>query len=302
MAAPGEPALALVYLARGIDGGAVAADAFLDSYRRYPAGRDHALVVIAKGWDALTGLDALRRQIEPLRGKLIELPDDGFDWGAYFRIAPMLEQASLCFVNSHSRVLVDGWLDALASAAAVAGIGAVGATGSWGTFARRPDELAAELMRRAGDAASGGDAGARADRGTAARLVSAAQSVLLDPFAFPYFPNPHLRSNAFLTRRELFLQFARSSPPIRGKRDTHRLESGRRGFSRFLRARGLDIAVVGADRRAYGEREWLASRTFRMPDRGNLLVADRQSDAYDAAPPPVRRIAERIAWGRSLTP
>jgi len=280
MAASGEPALALVYLARGIDGGAAAADAFLDSYRRHPAGRDHALVVIAKGWDAVPGLD----------------------WGAYFRIAPMLDQDFLCFVNSHSRALADGWLDALASAADAAGIGAVGATGSWGTFARRPGELVAELMRRAGDHGAPGDARAGAGRGAGARLVSAAQSAFLDPFDFPYFPNPHLRSNAFLTRRDLFLQFARSSPPIRGKRDTHRLESGRRGFSRFLRARGLAIAVVGADRCAYGEREWPASRTFRTPDHGNLLVADRQSDAYDAAPLPVRRIAERIAWGRSLTP
>ncbi|MGH8247566.1 MAG: hypothetical protein ACREUU_14170, partial [Gammaproteobacteria bacterium] len=132
-------------------------------------------------------------------------------------------------------------------------------------------------------------------------LISPMRFALKAP-SFPQYPNPHLRSNAFLTRTEVFTEFARNRRIPRTKTDAHRLENGRIGFTRFLNARGLTPVVAGADGKAYGPSAWVDSRTFRVPGQENLLIADNQTRAYDAASRRVRRIMEYSAWGRFLTP
>ena len=91
------------------------------------------------------------------------------------------------------------------------------------------------------------------------------------------FPNPHLRSNAFLLRRSLFVEFAAQARFPRTKRDTHRLESGRKGLTRFMQSRGLAPVVVGRDHQAYASAQWIEARTFRTPGQPNLLISDNQT-------------------------
>lgn len=46
----------------------------------------------------------------------------------------------------------------------------------------------------------------------------------------------------------------------------------------------------------------MASSTFRVPGQPNLITGDNQTRAYEISPPMARRIMERSAWGRTLTP
>jgi hypothetical protein len=116
--------------------------------------------------------------------------------------------------------------------------------------------------------------------------------------SFPGFPNPHLRSNAFVIETGLFRQFMSSRPFPRSKMDAHRLESGHCNVTSFLRSKNLAVVVSGADEMAYEPEKWIVSRTFRTPCQSNLLVSDNQTRGYLMASLQVKRIMELSAWGR----
>jgi hypothetical protein len=112
---------------------------------------------------------------------------------------------------------------------------------------------------------------------------------------FPAFPNPHLRSNAFMVRRERFLEF--NLPAAPGKFDTSLFESGADSMTARLRASNFGVLVVGADGIAYGVADWWRSNTFRSGDQRNLLVADNHTRAYAAMSPGARATHAWITWG-----
>jgi hypothetical protein len=289
-----DASIAVVFLARGVDGGLKAARLFLDSYRAHPVNTPHRLYLIAKGWADRNAYRELCELAAQHAATIIDLPDDGFDWGAYFRAAPIIAEQCLCFFNTHSVILADGWLDIMREAAGD-GIGAVGCTASYGTMA----PVFSFIGPMAGSIGyhRGWLKGLIAWRGVFTfplRFLQARKS-------FPPFPNPHLRSNAFLVRNALFQSYASARTIPRSKRDAFLLESGYPGFTLFLKKSGLEAVVVGTDRKSYDEEEWLHSQTFRVPGQRNLLVSDNQTRNYDASEPGVRRIMELTAWGRFLS-
>lgn len=278
-----------MYLARGADGGLSAVEAFFEANRAYPPGCPHELVVIAKGWAGIAGRDDLARLAYTNSARLIDLPDDGFDWGAYMRLAPLLLNTWVCFLNTHSRPCAGGWLNLLKTAVEEAGpnIGVVGATASWESLAPvlPPQSLNPRLKH---------------PLFYPLRLVRNTARFLTNIWAFPTFPNPHLRSNAFIVRSQLFVDFADTKKIPRKKRDAAKLESGRTGFSAYLANQGLKALVVGRDGNCYGSDQWANSKTFRVPGQPNLLVADNQTIAYDLANSDSKKILELSAWGKAV--
>ena len=108
-----------------------AAERFFNTYRRHPAGRDHRLVIMAKGFanDPAAAIAAIAGDIDH---RILPLPDDGFDLTAYRRMAEHIDCSHLCFFNSFSEILADGWLDHLATALEQApDAGMTGASGSY---------------------------------------------------------------------------------------------------------------------------------------------------------------------------
>ena len=100
---------------------------FLGSMRRFPAGHDHRLVLILKGFE---GDDGPVRAAAPGAG-FVEIDDSGFDIGAYRHAAGVLDCDRCLFLNSHVAVEGEGWLAHLSAALDLPGTGAVGATASW---------------------------------------------------------------------------------------------------------------------------------------------------------------------------
>jgi hypothetical protein len=129
MPAPGKH-LALVYLARKAEGEGPLRR-FVDTYLRHPAGIDHDLVVIYKGFGQSKDLTHARSLIRAIPHMGIELTDTGFDIGAYLVAARQLEHDFLCFVNTFTEVVADGWLLSLYRAASSPAVGIVGAMGSY---------------------------------------------------------------------------------------------------------------------------------------------------------------------------
>lgn len=83
---------------------------FLDSYKRYSAGMKVDLKFIAKNWTEKTVYEELLKMAKEVNAEVIDLPDDGWDLGAYFRAAEIIKTDYLFFFGSSSEILADNWL------------------------------------------------------------------------------------------------------------------------------------------------------------------------------------------------
>jgi hypothetical protein len=213
---------------------------------------------------------ALLGELEDTEHRLIELEHPVLDLPAYALAARQLKHERLCLLNSYSTILADGWLERLERALEDPGVGVAGASGSW--------ESQAEWAR-------------------GQRRYWLYQLALL-PRArrdYPRFPNPHIRTTAFMLDRLLLLEMGLEQAA--DKRATYLLESGHRSVTRQLLERELRPVVVGRDGRAYDIEEWPRSATYRAGGQESLLVADRRTRDWERASPRLRRQLARDAWG-----
>ena len=121
---------------------------------------------------------------------------------------------------------------------------------------------------------------------------------LLNP-RFPRFPNLHLRSNAFMVQRRVFLD-AIDQVPLATKLDAFSFESGVDSLTQRILGRGLSTLIIGRNGRGYLPRRWTDSETFRLREQGNLLVHDNVTRAYEAMPFPEKQQYARRSWGEKL--
>jgi hypothetical protein len=279
----------VVYLARAGHGLESVTD-FLRSYQQHPAQAEHDLVLLLKGFDRQAVPNEYRALLETVRHTVLFTPDEGFDVGSYFAAARQLEYTHFCFLNSYSVILDAGWLSKLLGTLSCPGVGLAGATGSWESHfsnTRRPfptPEPNGRQMREPRSIA----------RSITSRYRSYRNELELRTHFAP-FPNPHLRTNAFVIARDLVLRLRVS--PMQRKADTARFEAGRRSLTRQIFDMGLRALVVGRDGRAYEKDRWFESCTFRSGDQRNLLVEDNRTRQYREADAATKAWLQGLAWG-----
>jgi hypothetical protein len=187
------------------------------------------------------------------------------DLAAYRLAASGRSERCICFLNSFSEPIADGWLAALAEHARRPDVGIAGATGSYeSAYTAAPRHL--KPLRR---------------------------------LHFPPAPNPHVRSNAFALSEDVLRSLRWPIP--RTKLGALRLESGRHSLTRQVMRKGLEAVVVGRDGRAYPPPRWGQSATFRSGDQSNLLVADNRTRQYADAGGADRARLEAMAWAVGLS-
>ena len=260
---------------------------FLRSYRAHDAGVEHDLIVVLNGFRSERAARPFLDMLAELEHEQLRIFPRVSDLTAYRRAADTFDRQVLCFLNSRSVVLAEGWLGKLHHHGSRPDVGAAAASGTWETHltgARTPVAL---------------EPGWRLPRVHRA-AAELARRLLLPRYerTFPPFPNPHMRTNAFLVRRDVFRSLDWPTP--RSKFAAHALESGRRGLTLQLEERGLRCVVVGRDGRPYRSEEWPRSATFRSRDQENLLVGDRRTEQYERARPAERERLAELAWGTSL--
>lgn len=116
---------------------------------------------------------------------------------------------------------------------------------------------------------------------------------------FPRFPNPHIRSNAFMIKRDTFCNITNMFK-IENKFDALLCESGPMSITRQIRLKGLEALVVGRNGRGYGTEWWPTSGTFRQGNQLNLLIADNQTRAFSGLPWNAKREAMKRTWGKII--
>lgn len=124
--------IAVAYLARGADKNwSLSCERFVDSYRRNPAGVNHSLYVIFKGFAHNSDLEKAKAFFLGVPYKPVFLRDDRFDIGAYIEWANMIEEELICVFNTPSEILAPDWLYKFAINLAMHNVGLVGATASY---------------------------------------------------------------------------------------------------------------------------------------------------------------------------
>ncbi len=112
------------------------------------------------------------------------------------------------------------------------------------------------------------------------------------------FPNPHLRSNAFMIDPALLVALDFRLDDTKGA--SNLFECGIDGLPARLAQRGLAPVLVGADGVAYDLADWPASRTFRLGDQANVLVTDNQVRGFTAMSHWQKILHARMSWGDYL--
>lgn len=125
-------------------------------------------------------------------------------------------------------------------------------------------------------------------------LVGAFGSLEGCPNGSPKFPNPHIRTNSFLVRKKMFLDWGY---PGSSKQACYNFESGEKGMYRRVKDGGMVSILVGKDG-CWGEPDqWIESHTFRLHEQENLLFQDNQSRHYQEANAEERARLVELAWG-----
>lgn len=306
-----QPSLCVVHLVRKVNGEAPLRS-FLDSYRAHPAGAAHDLVLLLKGFDSPADSKPHRVLAADVCDRWVAVGDEGFDIGAYLAAARELPHGWLCFVNSFSRILADGWLGHMERPLRAPDVGLVGATGSWaspltltryelglgGAYAAVQGDRRRTLARLASLDPATSVGGKRARR--LAWVLPMARSVARRLVGFEPFPAHHVRTNGFLVSSDTLA--ALPAAHERDKLAVHRFEHGRSSLTRRIQAKGLRAIVVGRDGHEYDQDAWHRSYTFRQGDQENLLIADKQTEVYANADAELRAILSRFAWGPAADP
>jgi hypothetical protein len=243
---------------------------FVASYRAHPAGVEHELVVLLNG----VADPSLLSELDGVEHRTIEFSERVQDLAAYHEAARQLEHERLCFVNSYSVILCEGWLAHLDHALSQPDVGMAGATGSW--------ESQAEWRRGA-------------PRYWLYQLSGLRQARR----EYPPFPNPHVRTTGFIIERDVLLSLGFDGAI--DKRAAYLIESGKNGIAKRLELRGLRMVVVASDGEIFEADEWPRSGTFRLGDQENLLISDNQTRAYQGAWHRLRRRLTRASWGADTT-
>jgi len=327
--------LAVVYLARQAEG-LEALRRFARSYEGHDAGVPHDLIVLYKGYQPTREFDRARVAFACIPHQAIEIDDVGFDIDAYFSAARRIDHALVCFLNTHTGIVADGWLAALERQASKPHVGVAGAMGSFESLATSSlfvQEIARKCLsasyvrnastdyyfdfvlncRRGEMPVRGGARPPSAFAQMRRRLIRACKLVRARLYTprlspddvaqlsrFPRFPNPHIRTNGFMMLRERFL--GADCPTMSSKWDAYAFESGTDSLTARLRRQGLTTVVVDRAGQSYDMDAWCHSGTFRMGAQPGLLLTDNQTRLFAAMAPGHQATVERMTWGDYLAP
>jgi hypothetical protein len=268
--------------------GLPAFERFLASYLAHDAGAPHRLLLILKGFRDAASLAPYDRLTAGVPHDRLHVRDVGYDIRPYVVTARRTSFARYCFLNSFSVILAPDWLAKLEAHARPGAHCLAGATGSW------ESHLSTVLADRAFGTRIPLVGGGHLPCPRAVAVAARAARIWSWRRRYDPFPNPHVRTNAFLVTRDLLL---RSAPRLLlTKADAWAFESARTGLSRTAAACGAPLLVVGRDGNAYEPDAWPDSNTFWQRGQQNLLVADNQTRRYDAADAPTRDAMARSAW------
>lgn len=125
--------IALCYLLDGtVDDWEFSASRFLDSYKLNPAGRDHRVCLVLRGFETEEEIAQARHLFEAIPHSELLASADKDEVGVYGMVAAEVQEDVLCFVRADCMILGDLWMAKLAVNLEMPDVGVVGVAGSYG--------------------------------------------------------------------------------------------------------------------------------------------------------------------------
>ncbi len=228
--------------------------------------------------------------------EIINLPDNNYDFGAYYEVAKNLKSEYIFCLVSSSIILDDNWLMKFKNAFGQnKELGLLGACGSWECT---PDpwyfiqkELRSEYKQKSWKY----------------KIIKAYKRYKYRILRKLFFkqnlisPNYHIRTNAFMLKRSLYLDFISHYGLPNTKPDAYLLESSYKSLSKFVLSKGLKIGVLGKDETVYPPENWKESKTYISSDLSNVIIKDKYYDAYKQKEYLDKKIYELSVWGDFVT-
>jgi len=249
---------------------------FVDSIRAAPPTCAWTLELILKGFPNTDATGPYLALAKGLPVHTCSIDDSGFDISSYFTAVRRTAHDTAMFFNSFCELVEPRWFEIFATAFAPTTVGLVGATGSLESVVRN------HLIY-------GGTS-----RSLALRAKNYALSAGL-AVVFPPFPNAHVRTNAFMIKRDAFL--STHAPGIKTRFGALVYESGWTSLTRQIRARGLATLIVDRQGRSFEPDQWGASRTFRSGHQENVVVRDNRITEYETATAERQELLRWLAFG-----
>ena len=256
---------------------------FLQSHLKNPGGLEYELILVFKGFSSEKQTSEYKSLLADLSYSSIFIEDRGFDIGSYFIAANVFNYEYYCFLNSSSIILDKDWLAKLYHYISQEHVGLVGATASY----ESPYSNFVNIHRFTSS-----------DAPLYRRIIRDSYfNRLRYLYYYPPFPNYHIRTNAFMIKKEILNRIKHKT--MRSKNDTLRFENGRNSLTRQILKMKLDVLVVGKDGKAYKKEDWCKSNTFRQNNQENLLISDNQTNRYLKANNDKKMYLSKLAWGNT---
>jgi len=244
---------------------------FVDSCKKHPAGHEHDLFIIKKGFQEHEDVwDTWIRQLDGIPFQIRAYPDRHFVFGYVRNLMEEFPDRYILICNATCEIRVDQWLDLFMCHANPNRI--LGAMGSYRSMIFPPPLTLRNFIRSSG----------KTRHAWWLSLWGNRRTFWSENF-YPY-PNPHLRTAVFMVPPRLLERwfYWPRSESILSKNDEFLFESGK--FSMTVQAllAGLEPLVVGVDGKAYPIVEWPHAETFQSGEQKNLVISDHQARTYDA--------------------
>ena len=260
---------------------------FITSYAKCDSGYEHELILLFNGVNTREETLPYLSLIDTYNISYRTLIHFGLsqDLESYFWAADQLDSEYVFFLNSYVEFLAAGWLKVFIQFVSN-DVGIIGASGSWQSYHRSVFYNRTWKWER--------------NKGVSGN-VKKYKTLLKARFwwsrFFFDFPNPHVRTNAFFIKRELFLSL--DHKPLKNKFMAYVLESGKKSITNQVLKKGLKALIVDRRGNAYSSEQWAESDIFWRNGQENLLIADNQTRMYETADNQYKRTLTYLAWGKN---
>lgn len=260
---------------------------FVDSYVAHNAGYIHDLIIAFSG-SQKADLEKKNAFLQYLQDKNIsnftELKfEGGQDIEIYGEIASTITTDFVLFFNTYTQILKQDWLkfyiENFDDSTGV--IGASGSNQSYWSAVFQLNPIFWERKKSISD--------------NIKKYKLFLKAIFYWRFLFKPFPNPHLRTTAFMVRPQQFLQI--KCKPITSKFKAYQFENGRNSMTNQVLKMKLHVKVIDNEGRPYLIENWKNSYTFWRGNQEKLLVLDNQSLRYSNADKTEKIDMQKLAWG-----
>ena len=261
-------------------------DEFIDSYCNFAAGVAHDVVIVFKGnEEEIKHIEQYQKKLSDNNIKYKALfHSEGLDIDTYLFSARQIQTPLIFFINTRSLILAENWLKKYADHFNTNNAGIVSATGSYQSY--YTSVMAKNSLKW--------------ESGYGVKYNFRKYKLLLKAFfywrfLFKPFPNPHVRTNTFMIKRDIFLQIKK--PVIKQKIDAYKFESGRNSITVQVMRMRYNVLLLDRYGKTYTIPEWPNSNTFWKGSQENLLISDNQTRLYEQADETNKKLMTKLAWG-----